>query len=176
MRREFLVIDSNCSLPLVGGELVEVVVEDLRRRLDDAERRAELVGDHRHEVALELVQLALAFQGALQLLLGLLAFRNVGHDCLHQVLVAIRNAAEHDIEGDLVTVRVEVGPLEAGGPLGKAAFDLAFGNHLGTLAVRLKLGGEFGRMAAGEVLLRDAEQRGGRRVHLGEIARSHRGA
>src|SRR5690606_26601669 len=52
---------------LVRRELVAAAHEAVQRRIDDGERRAELVRDHGAEIAIELCRRALARQGGVEL-------------------------------------------------------------------------------------------------------------
>ncbi len=64
-------------------ELVEVVLEDFRGGLDDAQRRAELVRHHGNEIAPQLPQLLFSGKRPEQFGLGLLALRDIKTDNEH---------------------------------------------------------------------------------------------
>src|SRR6516165_7566562 len=73
---------------LIRLQLLEVVLQDFSGRLDDTQRRAELMGYHRNEMAPQLSQLFLSGQRPEQFDFGLLALRDV-ETCGNDVRLAV---------------------------------------------------------------------------------------
>src|SRR5512132_1528965 len=124
------------QVPLSLGwfELFQIVLQDFRGRHDDAEGRAKLMRDHRHEVGLELPEFLLPRERFQQLSFRILSLRNVMNHGLNDLAPTPLDASQDHFNGNLSSLWVTANPVEARGTSPHALLHVARREHFGRSA------------------------------------------